>query len=123
MTRRCLGNVLPYLLVLCIIQLLLERKGLRDVHLCIAGTVLLCSLVLLVPWNTGALWARPAEEHQEPLLDSAGSTAGMLAEMPLASDDALKADQVCPFCLTLQSVPFAYHAVHGKSLVLRMSNA
>ena len=100
MTHRCLGNFRPYLLVLCIVQLFL-RRGVCDANLCIAGTVLLCSLVLLVPWNTGGLWARPFEEYQEPLLDSGGSTAGMLAEMPLASEDALKADQVCPPCLSL----------------------
>ena len=50
------------------------------------------SLVLFVPWKTGGLWAEPAEGQQEPLLDSRDSTAGLLAEM--ASDDALKADQV-----------------------------
>lgn len=104
------------------IQLFL-RRWICDVHLCTAGTVLLCSLVVLVPWNTGGLWARPAEEYQEPLLESRGSTAGMLAEMPLASDDALKADQVYPPCLTLQSVLFTYRAMHSKSLVLKMSNA
>ncbi len=52
------------------------------------------SLVLLVPWNTGGLWAEPAEGQQEPLLESRGSAGGLLAEM--ASEDALKADQVIP---------------------------
>ena len=56
-----------------------------------AGTLLLVSLVLFVPWNTGGLWAEPAEGQQAPLLESRGAAAGLLAEM--ASEDALKADQ------------------------------
>ena len=73
-----------------------------------AGTLLLCSLVLLVPWNTGGLWARPAEgleqEQQEPLLetrDSAG--AGLLAEMPLPPDDIVKGDQVRNLTMQVRS--------------------
>ena len=53
---------------------------------------MIVSLVLLVPWNTGGLWAEPAEGQQEPLLETRGSAGGLLAEM--ASEDALKADQV-----------------------------
>ena len=62
-----------------------------------AGTLLIVSLVLLVPWNTGGLWAEPGEGQQEPLLEPRGSVGGLLAEM--ASEDALKADQVIhPAC-------------------------
>ena len=79
-----------------------------------AGTTLLCSLVLLVPWNTGGLWARPAEgceqEQQEPLLETRGSTgAGLLAEMPLPPDDIVKGnDQVRK--LTMQVHSWDIHA-------------
>ena len=64
-----------------------------------AGTLLLVSLILLIPWNTGGLWARPAEEEQqEPLLQAweGDSAAGPLPELLLASEDAEKTDEVGP---------------------------
>lgn len=65
---------------------------------------MLVSLVLLVPWNTGGLWARPAEgssQQQEPLLQAWGSDsgAGPLPEALLASDDALKVRAPTPACM------------------------
>ena len=73
-----------------------------------AGTLLLCSLVLLVPWNTGGLWARPAggveQEQQEPLLETRDSaSAGLLAEMPLPPDDVVKGDQVRNLTMQVRS--------------------
>lgn len=73
-----------------------------------AGTLLLCSLVLLLPWNTGGLWARPAEgfeqEQQEPLLETRDSAnAGLLAEMPLPPDDIVKGDQVRNLTMQVRS--------------------
>ena len=55
------------------------------------------SLILLIPWNTGGLWARPAEgEQQEPLLQAweGDRAAGPLPELVLASEDAEKIGEV-----------------------------
>ena len=62
-----------------------------------AGTLLLVSLLLLIPWNTGGLWARAAEEEQqEPLLQAweGDRAAGLLPELMLASEDAEKTGEV-----------------------------
>ena len=70
----------------------------RPVQSC-AGTLLLVSLVLLIPWNTGGLWARPGEEEQqEPLLQAweDDRAAGPLPELLLASEDAEKTGEVGP---------------------------
>ena len=62
-----------------------------------AGTLLLVSLILLIPWNTGGLWARPVEEEQqEPLLQAweGHRAAGPLPELMLAAEDAAKSSEV-----------------------------
>ena len=64
-----------------------------------AGTLLLVSLILLIPWNTGSLWAWPVEEEQqEPLLQALEGhrAAGPLPELLLASEDAEKTGEVGP---------------------------
>ncbi|CAL5228367.1 g11486 [Coccomyxa viridis] len=89
-TVQLLLALAAYLLVTAVLKSTLDLSK-RTCCILAVGTLLIVSLVLLVPWNTGGLWAEPSEGQQEPLLEPRGSAGGLLAEM--ASEDALKADQ------------------------------
>ena len=77
------------------------------------------SLILLIPWNTGGLWARLAEEEQQESLLQAWEgdrAAGPLPELLLASEDAEKTGEVGPAEADVWRAFLKHHHPHYMQL-------